>query len=97
MRTVWQWQYRWIAWLAVAFAAAFTAWALYAMAADLMHHDDGGPWLLYILYGLLLFMFWSFLGVLRWRSPFAWVVLIFLAIQALPLGIFTLLLRLADD
>jgi hypothetical protein len=46
---------------------------------------------------LLLAMFWSGLSLLRWRSTLALIILILSTIYALPLGLFVLALRLADD
>ncbi len=86
-----------IAGLAVAVAAIFTAWGIAAMLLDLTQQNGGGPWLLCLLYGLLLVVFWAGMSLLRWRSTLGIVVLILSASFALPLGLFALLIRMADD
>lgn len=86
-----------VAGLAVAAAAIFTAWVIAAALLDLMKQDDGRPWLLHLLYGILLVVFWSGMSLLRWRSTAGIIVLIISASCALPLGLLTLLIRMADD
>ena len=88
---------RWPIAVATGLAAAYTVWAIAVMASDLMREDNHALWTLYLLWLLLLAMFWSGLSLLRWRSTLAIIILILSTIYALPLGLFVLALRLADD
>jgi hypothetical protein len=65
----------WCIAIAVFLAATFTICAIAKMAIDLMAEDSHAPWLLYLLWFLLLAMFWSGLSLLRWRSNLAIVTL----------------------
>jgi hypothetical protein len=83
--------------IAVVLAATFTICAIAKMAIDLMTEDSHAPWLLYLLWFLLLAMFWSGLSLLRWRSNLTIVVLLLSSIYAMPLGLFILIFRMVDD
>jgi hypothetical protein len=87
----------WCIAIAVVLAATFTICAIAKMAIDLMAEDSHAPWLLYLLWFLLLAMFWSGLSLLRWRSNLAIVVLLLSSIYAMPLGLFILIFRMVDD
>ena len=83
--------------MATGLAATFTVWAIAVMASDLMREGSHAPWALYLLWFLLLTMFWSGLSLLRWRATLAIIVLLLSALNALPLGLLIIVLRLVDD
>jgi hypothetical protein len=87
----------WCIAIAVFLAATFTICAIAKMAIDLMAEDSHAPWLLYLLWFLLLAMFWSGLSLLRWRSNLAIAILLLSLIYAMPLGLFILIFRMVDD
>jgi len=88
---------RWSIAVATGLAAVFTVWAIAVMASDLMREDSHAPWVLYLLWFLLLAMFWSGLSLLRWRTTLAIIVLLLSTLYALPLGFLILVFRLVDD
>jgi len=83
--------------LAVGLAAIFSIWAIAVMASDLLREDSHPPWLLYVLWFLLLVMFWSGLSLLRWKTTLAILIFALSAIYALPLGLLVIVLRSVDD
>jgi len=83
--------------VALGLAGAFTIWAIAAMASDVMRGDGYPPWALYLLWIVMLAMFWSGLGVLRWRSNMAIIVFALSGALAVPLGVLIIILRSVDD
>jgi hypothetical protein len=49
--------------VATGLAVVFTVWAIAVMATDLTREDGHAPWVLYLLWFLLLAMFWSGLSL----------------------------------
>jgi hypothetical protein len=88
---------RWSIAVATGLAAVFTVWAIAVMTSELMRENSHAPWVLYLLWFLLLAMFWSGLSLLRWRTTLAIIVLLLSTLNALPLGLLIIVLRLVDD
>ena len=95
--TKWSRRHRWTTALVITMAAAFSIWAVAAMASELLREDGHAPSALYILWFLFLTMFWSGLSLLRWRTTLAIAILALSALYAVPLSLFIIIFRLADD
>ena len=95
--TKWSRRHRWTIALVITMAAAFSIWAVAAMASELLREDGHAPSALYLLWFLFLTMFWSGLSLLRWRTTLAIAILALSALYAVPLSLFIIIFRLADD